>query len=43
MVLEQIIQAGQGQIDVEGLARGMYIVQAQQNGFPAVHELFILE
>ena len=42
-VLEQILQASQAQMDVGGLARGMYIVQAQQNGFPAVHQLFILE
>jgi hypothetical protein len=42
-VVEEFIQASQVQMDVHGLARGMYIVEAQQNGFPAVHQLFILE
>ena len=43
LVMEQAIQSSHARIDVHGLARGMYIVQAQQNGFPAVHQLFILE
>lgn len=29
--------------DVSGLARGLYIVEAQQNGRPAVHQVFIID
>ena len=43
LVVEEFVQASQVQMDVHGLARGMYIVEAQQIGFPAVHQLFILE
>ena len=42
-VVEEFIEASLVQMEVHGLARGMYIVEAQQNGFPAVHQLFILE
>jgi hypothetical protein len=41
--MQRVVQAADARIDVEELARGMYILQAQQNGFPAVHQLFILE
>jgi hypothetical protein len=43
LAMQRVVQAADARIDVEELARGMYILQAQQNGFPAVHQLFILE
>ena len=43
LVLEHTTHRADAQLNVHGLARGMYVVQAQQNGFPAVHQLFILE
>jgi hypothetical protein len=43
LVLEHTTHRADAQLNVHGLARGMYVIQAQQNGFPAVHQLFILE
>jgi hypothetical protein len=43
LVLEHTTQRADAQLNVHGLARGTYVIQAQQNGFPAVHQLFILE